>query len=725
MPRASIALCAILKNEIKNIERFVNSFKPYVDNIYITDTGSTDGTREKALELGCIVSDFKWINDFAAARNFNFSQAKEDYILWADLDDVLDNPEAFVAWRDHAMSVTDFWFVNYHYAQDSAGNPIVTFARERVVKRIKQYKWLYFVHEGMIPQAGDGSATKVNVINTWAIKHMRTLEDMAQDKGRNLRIFEEKIKEEPLNTRMMFYYGKELFDNDRFKEAEKFLIESSAKQDAQPHDRILSIQYAAICALKQGQFLRAIELSQQGLLLDPNRAEFFCSIGDALASQGNLQGAMPQYFAAVNCKPVDAQAGLSPLYSQKNCYMEYPCLQLSKIYLHMGAIMEAEKFASTVVQVSDNKEARDILAHIARIKPIMKPRAGVQKKTDDIVFSCPAYQAYPFDPEIMAKKGVGGSETALIHMAKYVRKHSGRPVKVFTQREDERLFEGVEYLPSGRLMEYMAEYEPRHHIAWRHNTKITNAKTYVWSHDLITPGIHMHSNFDKLLCLSEFHRDYAHAMQGVPLDKIFVTRNGIDPARFRSRADIAKIPGKVFWSSSPDRGLERVIRVLGEARKVHPEINLHVYYGVDNMIKFGQQAEADRILGLMKDKPWITYYGNVDQNTLAKSQMESCICLYPSDFIETFCLTVLEAACAGAYLICRDVGAMKDSVKWAKATHCGEFLDINCEYPHEYAEYTQRVISAFNEKKWENNHIDAETISWDAVAQSWVTDLLV
>ena len=100
MKRPTIALCMIAKNEEKHIYRIAQNIKGLFDNVYLTDTGSTDKTVEHAKECGFIVSHFKWVQDFAAARNYNFKQAKEDYIAWIDLDDCIDNPEAFDGWID-------------------------------------------------------------------------------------------------------------------------------------------------------------------------------------------------------------------------------------------------------------------------------------------------------------------------------------------------------------------------------------------------------------------------------------------------------------------------------------------------------------------------------------------------------------------------------------------------------------------------------------------------
>ena len=85
----SISLCMIVKDEELVLGRCLNSVKNLVDEIIIVDTGSTDKTKDIASLYTDKIYDFKWINDFSAARNYSFSKATKDYIMWLDADDVL------------------------------------------------------------------------------------------------------------------------------------------------------------------------------------------------------------------------------------------------------------------------------------------------------------------------------------------------------------------------------------------------------------------------------------------------------------------------------------------------------------------------------------------------------------------------------------------------------------------------------------------------------------
>ena len=86
---ATVSLCMIVKNEEAVLARCLESIKDAVDEIIIVDTGSTDHTKEIAEKYTDLVYDFPWINDFSAARNFSFSKASKDYIMWLDADDVV------------------------------------------------------------------------------------------------------------------------------------------------------------------------------------------------------------------------------------------------------------------------------------------------------------------------------------------------------------------------------------------------------------------------------------------------------------------------------------------------------------------------------------------------------------------------------------------------------------------------------------------------------------
>lgn len=86
-----VSLVMIVKNEALNIKRCLESVKNIVDEIIVVDTGSTDDTKEIAASFGAKVFDFKWTNNFSAARNFGLKHSSGDWNLILDADEYIVN----------------------------------------------------------------------------------------------------------------------------------------------------------------------------------------------------------------------------------------------------------------------------------------------------------------------------------------------------------------------------------------------------------------------------------------------------------------------------------------------------------------------------------------------------------------------------------------------------------------------------------------------------------
>lgn len=84
-----IGLVMIVRNESRSLEKCLSLAEKLVDEIYITDTGSTDNTIEIAQRYHAHVSKFEWCNDFSAARNYALKQSACDWNLILDADEYL------------------------------------------------------------------------------------------------------------------------------------------------------------------------------------------------------------------------------------------------------------------------------------------------------------------------------------------------------------------------------------------------------------------------------------------------------------------------------------------------------------------------------------------------------------------------------------------------------------------------------------------------------------
>jgi glycosyltransferase involved in cell wall biosynthesis len=82
-----ISACMIAKNESENIEKSLANLKKIANEMIVVDTGSTDDTKKIARKLGALVYDYKWQDDFAAAKNYAIKKAAGDWIIFLDADE--------------------------------------------------------------------------------------------------------------------------------------------------------------------------------------------------------------------------------------------------------------------------------------------------------------------------------------------------------------------------------------------------------------------------------------------------------------------------------------------------------------------------------------------------------------------------------------------------------------------------------------------------------------
>jgi glycosyltransferase involved in cell wall biosynthesis len=84
-----VALVVIARDEAPRIGRLLRSAAPWVDEMFVLDTGSVDATVEAATACGATVRHFDWCDDFSAARNAALEQAAADWHLVLDADEWL------------------------------------------------------------------------------------------------------------------------------------------------------------------------------------------------------------------------------------------------------------------------------------------------------------------------------------------------------------------------------------------------------------------------------------------------------------------------------------------------------------------------------------------------------------------------------------------------------------------------------------------------------------
>lgn len=225
----SVSLCMIVKNEEKRLERCLNSVRDAVDEIVVVDTGSTDSTRELAQRYTGRVYDFTWCADFSAARNFAFSLATGDYLLWLDADDVFSAGPSWQQLRNGDMEPFDVMMLPYRVAFDENGACLLSYERERVLRRQAGFRWQGRVHEVIEPFG------KILRRDDTFVAH---LPGKKQKTRRNLEIYEAMRAEgETFSARDLYYYGRECLEHGLAEDAERELKAFLQRSDGWIEDR--------------------------------------------------------------------------------------------------------------------------------------------------------------------------------------------------------------------------------------------------------------------------------------------------------------------------------------------------------------------------------------------------------------------------------------------------------------------------------------------------------
>lgn len=376
-----------------------------------------------------------------------------------------------------------------------------------------------------------------------------------------------------------------------------------------------------------------------------------------------------------------------------------------------------------------------------------------------------------YDPTTLEKYGLGGSESAVIYMARELQKLGGVEVTVFNNcidsRAQEGVYDGVRYVDNQRLLhsnDYTCDvlivsrtvfpFLPEQY--WKdvnyplHSfVQLRNSAKHkiLWLHDTFCSGDHLleelvvNGHIDEVFTLSDFHTTYfANSSHGrrrnfeVLKNKIFMTRNGIK--RHITNVDVTKKDRNLFvYNASITKGMLPLVEHIWPKVKQHiPDAKLKIIGGFyrfrDGAPPDAQEETWHKLVAKPEMKQMdIEFTGVIPQKQIAEILAESSFMIFPGAFPETFGISTLESLAYNTPLITTRFGALEETavdLACYKIDYAIEpnslFTDIN--KTHQIDKFISLVVQAYHNtylhsQKMQYCNIIQDICEWDTVALQW------
>jgi len=734
-------LCIMVKNGGPQFEKMLLDNMPFFDRWTILDTGSTDDTIEiinrvlVGKKKGQLFQE-PFIN-FRDSRNRCLELAGKTCKFITMLDDtyVIEGKlrEFLNEVRGDQRSNS---FTLYIKSDDTI------YGSNRIIKSKSELRYVHRIHEVISDK---------NNINIVIPKEISLIDDRRFDymekrtmerKQLDLKLLFEEVEENPHDPRA-YYYLAQTYNllEDYEKSFYYFTKRAEFTNSGFVQERVDALfESARIANFKLNKpWSECEELYNKCYKADESRPEALYFIGVHYYLENNFNKAFGYFKKAFEIGfPIHCQYSLKPTLSY-HFLPKFLCKICYELKEYDLGKQSAELFLKNNLP---NADSYDEITSWYRIyeKLTIHVEDCSPKIPDKPIFIFHADGGFNnWSGSSILTIGVGGSETYIIEHARYIQKSGLFDVYVFCNCLEEENFEGVIYKPLADYYSFIkqnyihtcivsrySEYLPVTFKGWTENV-------YMVVHDLTPTGIviPLDKKLKKIFCLTEWHVEYF--TQFFPsLKNITVPfYYGIDFDKFKNNNISFKENYKFIYSSFPNRGLLQLLQMWPKIYEFQPQASLHIYCDIDG--KWVNQVEGEMMnkirqlfidYGVKENNMNIYYHGWVNKKVLADAWLTSDIWFYPCTFMETFCLTALEAALTKTLVITNNLAALQNTVGHRGVVIKGEPMET--EWQEKALSKIKKYLDPENIKLKneliERNYEWASTLSWESQAQKLLND---
>ena len=333
-----------------------------------------------------------------------------------------------------------------------------------------------------------------------------------------------------------------------------------------------------------------------------------------------------------------------------------------------------------------------------------------------------------FNGNTVNEKALGGSESALIYMAREMFK-LGNDVVVYCECDAPGWYDGVEYrtvdqytndnksqfdtLIVSRFTDFLA-------------LPVDSKMNILWCHDIDT------NNFrdaigctDRVFCLSDFHKSLFVKNYDIdPTNYVWKTSNGYDQEIITEYVPYEQKKNNYIYASRPERGLKLLLeKIWPEIIERNPDATLHICTYEhpltlpDDVKKIHKEVED-----LLEYSRNIKQIGHLPKREFYELLSNCAYMVYPTNFPEISCISAIEAQYNGCLVITTDEFAMSETVK----------SDTKVKVTDDYGtlDYVTKFLAHLD--KYQDDVYEAEVAkakkailpyAWERVAKSWDSEI--
>lgn len=282
------------------------------------------------------------------------------------------------------------------------------------------------------------------------------------------------------------------------------------------------------------------------------------------------------------------------------------------------------------------------------------------------------FSSKPWNYSTLATHGLGGAETCVCRLAEQL--SAEYDVYIAGGVADETVGK-ITFIVFDRLSEFLKENVfhaviVSRYLGFLEDYVVQTEKIYLWIHDLSIISyawnrqIDLSSTIKKwdskitaYICLTDWHRDNTRLLYPyIAAEKIKVIPNGILTSLFPK--SFQKKKNHFVFTSQPSRGYKRILELWPDILKEIPEATL----SLATYVAFpGNDAEKEQMMTI-QGMPSIQFLGKLNPAGLYQLLATTEYWLYPTDFLETFCITGLEMLRSGTICLYYPVAALNDTV---------------------------------------------------------------